>query len=312
MHLIKNELSAKIVFIGCGLVCLLPFVDPPIALLLGIILSQIIKNPFSKSISILTKILLQVSVVGLGFGMNLFEAAKAGQEGFYFTMSTIILTLVIGIFLGRLFKIDKIISYLVSAGTSICGGSAIAAVSPIIGAKPEQISVSLGIVFILNSVALFIFPLIGHFFDLSQAQFGLWAAVAIHDTSSVVGAASKYGNEALQIATTVKLERALWIIPVSLFTAVFFKNKDSKIKIPYFIFFFILAMAFNTFFPQFQSFGLAALLIAKKGLTVTLFLIGTGFSRENLKAVGLKPLMLGVILWTMISVCSIIVILNFI
>ncbi len=310
MQLIKSELARKIIFILCVLFCILPFVDPPIALLLGIVFSQIFKNPFSKYNNRLTKILLQVSVVGLGFGMNLFEAAKAGKEGFIFTISTIVLTLIAGIFLGRLLKIDRIITFLISTGTSICGGSAIAAVSPIVGAKPEQMSVSLGIVFILNSVALFIFPLIGHFFDLSQSQFGLWSAIAIHDTSSVVGAAAKYGNEALKIATTVKLERALWIIPLSLFTAIFFKNKTGNLNIPYFIFFFIGAMALNTFIPQLQSTGLIILAIAKKGLTITLFLIGTGLSRENLKTIGLKPLMLGLILWILISVCSLIVILN--
>ncbi len=308
MYLVKNELLRKIIFISGVLFCLLPFADPPLALLLGLILSQINGHPFAKYNSKLTKILLQSSVVGLGFGMNLFEAAKAGQEGFWFTVCTICLTFLVGIFLGRFFKIDKIISYLISAGTSICGGSAIAAVSPVIGAKPEQMSVSLGTVFILNSIALLIFPFIGHFFGLSQSQFGLWAAIAIHDTSSVVGAAAKYGTEALQIATTVKLERALWIIPLSIITAIAFKNKNRKINIPYFIFFFILAMALNTFIPQLHDAGQIILLIARKGLTVTLFLIGSGLTRATLKAIGFKPLLLGVILWILISVCSLFVI----
>jgi len=309
MQLIKNERASKIIFIAGILFCLLPFVDPPIALLLGILLSQVNGLPFARHHAKLVKILLQISVVGLGFGMNLFEAAKAGKEGFLFTIATIALTFLVGIFLGRLFKIDKKIAYLISTGTAICGGSAIAAVSPVIGAKPEQISVSLGTVFILNSVALLIFPFIGHLFDLSQPQFGLWAAIAIHDTSSVVGAAAKYGTEALQIATTVKLERALWIIPLSFITAWAFRNKNSKINIPYFIFFFVGAMALNTFLPQFHSTGQIILLIARKGLTVTLFLIGSGLTAATLKAVGIKPLLLGIILWVLISVCSLLVIL---
>ena len=310
MPLIKNEPVSKVIFISGILFCLLPFVDPPIALLLGIILSQVNGHPFAKHNGKLVKILLQGSVVGLGFGMNLFEAAKAGREGLLFTISTIALTFLAGIFLGRLFKIDKKIAYLISTGTAICGGSAIAAVSPVIGAKAEQMSVSLGTVFILNSVALLIFPFIGHFFDMSQPQFGLWAAIAIHDTSSVVGAAAKYGAEALQIATTVKLERALWIIPLSFITAVAFRNKNSKVNIPYFIFFFVGAMALNTFLPQLHDAGQIILLIARKGLTITLFLIGAGLTKETLKAVGVKPLILGIILWVLISVSSLFVILT--
>ncbi|MEO8665879.1 MAG: putative sulfate exporter family transporter, partial [Ignavibacteria bacterium] len=300
MQLIKNESARKLIFIVCILICLLPFIDPPIALLMGIILSQVNEHPFAKYNSKLTKILLQSSVVGLGFGINLFEAAKAGKEGLVFTVSTILLTFTAGIILGKVLKIDKKIAYLISSGTAICGGSAIAAVSPVIGAKAEQMSVSLGTVFILNSIALFIFPLIGYFFKLTEPQFGLWAAIAIHDTSSVVGAAAKYGAEALKIATTVKLERALWIIPLSFVTALAFRNKNSKIVIPYFIFFFVCAMALNTFLPQINSIGQIILVIAKKGLTVTLFLIGSGLTRASLKAVGVKPFVLGVILWIMI------------
>jgi len=310
MQLIKNEFARKIIFIVCLLACLLPFIDPPIALLMGIILSQINGHPFAKYNSKVTKILLQASVVGLGFGMNLFEAAKAGQEGLIFTIATILITFTAGILLGKYFKIDNKIAYLITSGTAICGGSAIAAVSPVIGAKPEQMSVSLGTVFILNSIALFIFPLIGYFFKLTEPQFGLWSAIAIHDTSSVVGAAAKYGTEALKIATTVKLERALWIIPLSFVTALAFRNKETRISIPYFIFFFIAAMALNTFIPQMQSAGQVILMIAKKGLTVTLFLIGSGLTAASLKAVGIKPFLLGVILWILISVCSLIVIMN--
>jgi len=301
---------AKVIFIAGILFCTTPYASPPIALLLGFILSLTIGNPFQKYNSKATAILLQVSVVGLGFGMNLFEAAKAGQEGLLFIIATIVIALSAGIFLGRMMKIDKKISYLVSSGTAICGGSAIAAVGPVIKAEPNQMSVALGTVFVLNSVALIIFPLIGNYFNLSQSQFGLWVAIAIHDTSSVVGAASKYGTEALQVATTVKLLRALWIIPLALVTSFAFKSEEQKISIPYFIFFFVAAMAVNTFFPQMHSTGEVILFIAKKGLTVTLFLIGAGMTRTALKTVGVKPLLLGIILWILISVCSLAVILN--
>lgn len=308
--LLRNEAARKIIFFVCLLICLLPFVDPPVALLLGIVLSQTIGHPYAKQNGKLTKIFLQVSVVGLGFGMNLFEAAEAGKEGLIFTICTIVLTFAAGILLGKYFKINDKIAYLISSGTAICGGSAIAAVSPVIGAKAEQMSVSLGTVFILNSIALFVFPLIGYFFNLTQTQFGLWSAIAIHDTSSVVGAAAKYGSEALQTATTVKLERALWIIPLSFVTAVAFRNRNSKITIPYFIFFFVIAMAINTFIPQLHSAGQVVLMLARKGLTITLFLIGAGMTRESLKAVGLKPLLLGIILWILISVVSLMVIMT--
>lgn len=310
MQLVKNELIRKLIFISGILFCLLPFTDPPIALLLGIVLSQINGHPFAKYNSKLIKILLQGSVIGLGFGMNLFEAVKAGKQGLFFTIATIGLTFLVGIILGKLFKIDRKTAYLISTGTAICGGSAIAAVSPVIGAKVEQLSVSLGTVFILNSIGLLIFPYIGHFFNLSQPQFGLWSAIAIHDTSSVVGAAAKYGTEALQIATTIKLERALWIIPLSFITAIAFRNKNIKINFPYFIFFFAAAMALNTFLPQIQSAGQIILLIARKGLTVTIFLVGSGLTKETLKAVGIKPMILGIILWILISVSSLIVILD--
>ena len=298
------------IFFACIFICLLPFSSPPVGLLLGILLSQTIGHPYQKQNRKATKILLQVCVVGLGFGMNLFEAAKAGKEGFIFTASTICLTLLAGIILGKIFKIEEKISILISSGTAICGGSAIAAVSPVIEAEEGQISVALGTVFILNSVALVLFPFIGTYFDLSQPQFGLWSAIAIHDTSSVVGAAQKYGEQALQIATTVKLERALWIIPLTFATSLFYKSKNKKVNIPYFIFFFIAAMALNTFIPQLHPAGQEIFQLAKKGMTLTLFLIGAGLSREALKTVGLKPLLLGVMLWVIISVSSLIVILN--
>jgi len=283
---------------------LTPFINPPLALLMGLIFSQVIVHPYKKYNSKITKILLQVSVVGLGFGINLFEAAKAGEEGLILTISTIFLTLLIGTFLGKILRIKKNTTALISTGTAICGGSAIAAVSPVLDAKEDEMSVALATIFILNSLALFIFPYIGEVLNLSQEQFGLWSAIAIHDTSSVVGAASKYGEEALKIATTVKLERALWIIPVTILYTFIYKKKGVKISIPYFIFFFVVAMIINTYIPETTDYGRYIVIIAKKGLTLTLFFIGLGLSRDAVKSVGVKPLVLGVLLWIIISVSS--------
>jgi uncharacterized integral membrane protein (TIGR00698 family) len=300
-----NETLKKVIFIVVLLCCFTPWIDPPIALLLGFVIAQTIGHPFYQWNGKATNWLLKSSVVGLGFGMNLNHALEAGREGLVFTICTIVLTLLVGWLVGKWLKIDKKISYLISSGTSICGGSAIAAVSPLIKADEKQMSVALGTIFILNSVALFVFPVIGHWMHLSQADFGLWCAIAIHDTSSVVGAASKYGNEALQIATTIKLERALWIIPLSIMTMLFSKTEGKKIRIPFFIGFFIVAMIISTNFPQFKDAYEILVMIAKKGLTVTLFLIGAGLSLENIKSVGFKPLLQGLGLWIFISVISI-------
>ena len=304
----------KAIFLLLLASCLTPFVDPPIALLLGIIVAQTIGHPFIEMNSKATKILLQSSVVGLGFGMNLFKAMKAGQEGLYFTIGTIASVLIAGYFIGRWLKIEKKTSYLLSSGTAICGGSAIAAVSPLINASDKEISVSLGIVFILNSIALFIFPALGHYLNMTQHQFGVWAAVAIHDTSSVVGAASKFGKEALETATTIKLERALWIIPLAIFTTFVFKSQGKKIKIPWFILYFILAMCLSTYLihlkPVLKDYFDYIVLFAKKGLTITLFLIGAGLSKSSIRAVGIKPFLLGIILWVIISVSSLYIILH--
>jgi uncharacterized integral membrane protein (TIGR00698 family) len=304
-------ITKKVIFIGALILCLTPYVDPPIALLLGFLLAQTIGHPFLHLNSKATNWLLKGSVVGLGFGMNLHHAVEAGKEGIYFTIFTIFITLFLGWLIGKWLKVDSKISYLISSGTSICGGSAIAAVSPIIKANEKQMSVALGTVFILNSLALLIFPLIGAWLDLTQSQYGLWCAIAIHDTSSVVGAASKYGPEALQIATTVKLERALWIIPLSIVTMFFVKGENKKIKIPYFIGFFIIAMCISTYFPSFKNQYDLIVLLAKKGLTVTLFLIGAGLSISSIRQVGVKSLLQGLILWILISVISIFVIVFF-
>lgn len=252
--------------------------------------------------------LLQYAVVGLGFGMNLQASLAAGKEGIVFTIVSVIGVMLLGVFLTKKMKIDEKTGYLISAGTAICGGSAIAATAPVMNAKEHTISVALGTVFILNAIALFIFPPIGHWLDMTQQQFGTWAAIAIHDTSSVVGAGEVYGAEALQVATTVKLTRALWIIPMALVTSYIFKAKDQKISIPWFILFFVLAMILNTYAPLPQMVNDVIGFLSKKGLTVTLFLIGSGLSLGVIKEVGIKPLILGVALWVIIGVSSLAVI----
>lgn len=300
----KSITTREVIFLLAVVLCLSPLISPPIALLMGLIIAQFIGHPYLHLNHKATHILLQVSVVGLGFGMNVTSALKAGKEGILFTIVSIIGTLVIGFFMGKFLKIEKKTSYLISTGTAICGGSAIAAISPVIKAEEKQISVALGTIFILNSAALFLFPFIGHQLNLSQSQFGMWCAIAIHDTSSVVGAASKYGPQALEIATTVKLARALWIIPVAFLSTFIFKNKNSKIKIPYFIGLFVLAMIANTYIPFVQQYNHYLTNIAKAGLTLTLFLIGCGLNRKTISSVGFKPLIQGVILWVIITTAA--------
>jgi uncharacterized integral membrane protein (TIGR00698 family) len=306
-----NTTVQQIIFVLLLLLCLFPIISPPIALLLGLIVANLSGHPFLHLNHKATNILLQVSVVGLGFGMNVHSAVAAGKEGFLFTVGSIVVTIALGTLFGKWFKIQKETSHLISCGTAICGGSAIAAIAPVIQSDEKQTSVALGVIFILNSIALFVFPMVGHWLHMSQNDFGLWCAIAIHDTSSVVGAANKYGAEALQVATTVKLARALWIIPVALITAVAFKNKTSKLKIPYFIGLFILAMICNTYFSPVASVAPHLVLIAKTGLTVTLFLIGAGLNRSVLKSVGILPLLQGVILWVSIAIGTLLTILYF-
>ena len=301
-----NATLQQLIFVALLLFCTTIFVSPPIALVLGLIVANLFGHPFLELNHKATNYLLQFSVVGLGFGMNVHSAVSAGKEGFLFTIASIVSTLVLGTFLGKWFKTDTKTSHLISCGTAICGGSAIATIAPVIQSDEKQTSVALGVIFILNSVALFLFPAVGHWLDLSQKEFGLWCAIAIHDTSSVVGAASKFGPEALQIATTVKLARALWIIPVALITAYIFKNKSGKIKIPYFIGLFILAMIANTYLPQMESVAPHLVSVSKIGLTVTLFLIGAGLNRTVLKSVGLKPLAQGILLWTFIAIATLV------
>lgn len=308
-NLEKHSKTQQFIFVCLLLICLSGFITPPIALLLGILVANISGHPWLHLNHKIIRVLLQVSVVGLGFGMNVHNALLSGKEGFVLTVATLFSTIVLGIILGKWLKTDAKTSHLISCGTAICGGSAIAAITPVIKSDEKQTSVALGVIFILNSIALFVFPMVGHWLQLSQEDFGLWCALAIHDTSSVVGAANKYGAEALQIATTVKLARALWIIPIVLLTSVLFKNKASKIKIPYFIGLFILAMILNTFVPQISILSPYIVAVAKIGLTVTLFFIGSGLSSSVLLAVGIKPLIQGILLWTFIASLSLLAIL---
>ena len=293
------------------ILCLMPFISPAIALFLGLALGMTAGQPFPKFSKKTSKYLLQFSVVGLGFGMNLHESLKTGKEGMLFTIVSVAAVLVLGIYLGKRLMMDRKTAYLISAGTAICGGSAIAAVGPVVKANDNEMSMALGTIFILNAIALFIFPPIGHLLDLTQEQFGMWAAIAIHDTSSVVGAGAAYGEKALEIATMVKLTRALWIIPITIVTMFLFKQKGGKIAIPWFIFFFILAMVANTFLTIPETVTGSLVWLAKKGLTVTLFLIGAGLSRKVIKQVGVRPMVQGVVLWVFIGLISLGVILLF-
>ena len=307
----------KVLFVLLVLICLSPIGSPPLALALGLVVALAVGNPFTKATGKPTKFLLQASVVLLGFGMNLGAVYKAGREGIVFTIATIFGTLVLGYLVGKALAVREKTSALISSGTAICGGSAIAAVGPAINAEPEEMSVSLGTVFILNSIALLLFPLLGHAFGLTQDQFGIWSAIAIHDTSSVVGASQAYGPQAMAVATTVKLARALWIAPIALLFAYLYRKKDAaskaKVSIPWFIFLFVAAAAVRTYAPSVIQPSLFESLVnlAKAGMTVTLFLIGASLSLATLKSVGARPLLQGVLLWIAISVVSLIAVLAF-
>jgi len=323
----RHVILRQVIFAVAVLLCLTPLVSAPMALVLGLVIALFVGHPFLHLNHKATHLLLQVSVVGLGFGINAATALQAGKEGFLFTVVSIFGTLAFGLLLGRWMRIDRKSSLLISGGTAICGGSAIAALAPVIRAEERQVSVALGAVFILNSVALFLFPVVGHWLGMSQGQFGLWSAIAIHDTSSVVGAAGRYGPEALAIATTVKLARALWIIPVSLGAALVYRRRahraagtgggpadhaagiasgdaargeKAKVKIPWFIGLFVLAILWNTWMPV-PALSHVIVGASHAGLTLTLFLIGSGLSREVLKNTGVKPLVQGVIVWVAIA-----------
>ena len=282
------------------------WVTPPVALFLGLVFALLCGQAYPKFNKKVSKKLLQYSVVGLGFGMNLHASLASGEEGMMFTIISVIGTMIIGMFIGRkILKVNRDTSYLISSGTAICGGSAIAAVGPVIKAKDSDMSVALATIFVLNAIALFIFPVLGGWLGLTQQEFGTWAAIAIHDTSSVVGAGAAYGEEALQVATTIKLTRALWIIPLALATSVIFKNGGKKISIPWFILWFIVAILLNTYvLDSVPEVGKAISGLARKGLVITMFFIGASLSTDVLKAVGVKPLLQGVLLWLVISIGS--------
>ncbi len=282
------------------------WVTPPMVLFIGLVFALLCGQAYPTFNKKVSKKLLQYSVIGLGFGMNLQASLASGKEGMLFTIISVIGTLLIGMFIGcKVLKLNRNTSYLISSGTAICGGSAIAAVGPIINAKDTDMSMALATVFILNAIGLFLFPILGHWLGLTQQEFGTWAAIAIHDTSSVVGAGAAYGEEALQVATTIKLTRALWIIPLALVTSVIFRSEGKKISIPWFILFFILAMLINTYLlADYPEIGKFIAGIARKGLILTMFFIGASLSVDVIKSVGIRPLLQGVLLWIIISAAS--------
>ncbi len=303
-------MSKTVFFVGLILAATL--LSPPFALLAGLIYGFTLTHPFHAESKRLSKFLLQASVVALGFGMNLHEVIHAGRSGFLYTAGSITFAMLLGLGLGYLIKVGKKSAFLISAGTAICGGSAIAAVGPIADANEEEMAVALGTVFILNSIALFLFPVIGYWLHLSQSQFGLWSALAIHDTSSVVGATAKYGATALAVGTTIKLARALWIVPLSFVTAVTLKSK-ARIQWPWFILFFCLAALLNTLLPAFHAMFGGFNHLGKIGLTVTLFLIGTGLNKQTVQKVGARPLLQGLALWIIVGTGALtLVVLNWI
>ena len=302
----------KIIYIAIIFVILIPFnllglnfnISPALALLFGLLYAMVFNNPFPKFNKKASKYLLQASVVGLGFGMNIIESLKSGYDGMIFTIVSVFGVMILGVTIGYLLHINRKTSYLIASGTAICGGSAIAAVGPVIKANENEMAISLGVIFILNAIALFIFPPIGHYFNLTETQFGTWAAIAIHDTSSVVGAGEAFGATALQTATLIKLTRALWIIPLALITMMFFRDKSRKISIPWFIFLFIIAMIINTYCYLPQEISKSIIWLAKRGLVITLFMIGASLSISSIKNVGFKPLLLAIALWIIIGISS--------
>jgi len=296
-------MSGKNLFFIGMIIAASGILSPPVALIAGIAYGMSVQHPYHLDAQRLSRLLLQASVVALGFGIPLAEVMRVGRSGAVYTAGSIAIAIGLGLGLGYLLQVKRGSAYLITIGTAICGGSAIAAVGPITGSSDEDMAVSLGTVFLLNSAALLAFPLVGHAAGLSQEQFGLWAALAIHDTSSVVGAAAKYGAIALVIGTTVKLARALWIVPVSVATAVITKRR-TQIRWPWFIALFCLAALANTCFPQFHGEFDVLNRLGRTGLTVTLFLIGTGITRNTIREVGWRPFVQGLLLWLMIAAGS--------
>lgn len=305
-----KDMFSKAIYFLIIIISLLGIINSPTALLLGFMYTIVFNNPFKQYSHKAIHYFLKISVVGIGFGMFIKETLETSKEGLSLTLYSILLTVTLGLLLTRLLKLDLKLGHLITSGTAICGGSAIAAISPVIKAKSKTISIALGIVFLLNSIALFVFPAIGHFLNLTQEQFGLWCAIAIHDTSSVVGAALGYGDEALRIATTVKLSRTLWIIPLSIFSMFLFKTKGERIKIPYFIVLFVIAIIINSYHILPETATNFIVLMAKRLLIITLFLVGSTISVKDLKSTGMKPILLALTLWIFISIFSLIYILS--
>lgn len=289
-----------LLFILLALFCLAPFISSPIALILGFALANLGLVPSDINLGNITKKMLAWSIVGLGFGIHLDQAIAISKHSFPLVVGSIFSTLILAVILTKICKVERNTGFLIGSGTAICGGSAIAAVAPAINAKSEQMAVALACVFILNSIALFIFPVIGHFLALSQQQFGLWCAVAIHDTSSVVGAASAYGEEALKIATTVKLARALWIVPIALVSSLLFGG-NKKLTVPHFIIFYCVAMLITYFIPQGQFIYAEIFSFAKRTLVVCLYLIGAGITFQKVKATGPRPMIIAICLWVIVG-----------
>ncbi|WP_430810028.1 MULTISPECIES: YeiH family protein [unclassified Carboxylicivirga] len=306
----KHFVNKSTLFILVACLCLLPFVTPAMALVAGALMSFI--GVRHERLSGYTSFLLQASIVLMGFGMNLTEVISASVTGFSATAISVIMVIAIGLLLGKIFKVDDKISMLIACGTAICGGSAIAAVAPVIRSRHHQISFALAVVFVLNAIALLVFPVMGHYLNMSQEAFGYWAAIAIHDTSSVVGAGAAYGDEALKIATTIKLVRALWIIPVTLVLSFFMRDKEAqgKVKIPWFIGLFVLAIVFAYYVPQ-LSFAYSGLkYMGKQGMVLALFLIGSKISLAEMREAGPRSFALGILLWLIISLVSLFFILT--
>ncbi|GHA79925.1 YeiH family protein [Pontibacter akesuensis] len=288
------------------LVLLTDLISAPLALFAGILVGLSMGTPYPARLGTITRCALQISVVGLGFGINLYQVAATGLSGLVYTAVSLVATMVLGLLLAKLLGVEKKLNHLISAGTAICGGSAIAAVAPAIKASEKEITVALGVVFVLNALALFVFPFLGKQLHLSQEQFGVWAAIAIHDTSSVVGAATSYGEEALAIATTLKLTRALWILPMVLLTGFLFKTDGKRVSFPLFILFFLTASILSTFLQDFQQVYAILVLLAKKGLIISLFLTGAGISLPLLRTISVRPFLQGALLWILVATGSLV------
>ncbi|WNO61532.1 YeiH family protein [Rheinheimera sp. MMS21-TC3] len=291
-------------FTVLAMLCLFPIISSPMALIMGFLVATAGLLPQAINIAAMTKALLSISIIGLGFGIHLQQAIAISKQSLPLVVGSIVLTLVLGFMLTKLLKLDQKTGYLIGAGTAICGGSAIAAVAPAINAKAEQMAIALACVFTLNAIALFLFPFIGHILELSQYNFGLWSAIAIHDTSSVVGAASTYGEEALEVATTTKLARALWIVPLALFSSLLFRGETKSIGIPAFIIAYIAAILISYFLPQFSQYYDLIFAASKRTLVLCLFFVGAGISINKMRAAGLKPMMLAIVLWCAIAISS--------